>query len=176
MSRACREHFPRHRLQRKPLVCDPGMHHGTCVWQEAHVPVCPLVTRLTSMPRPDPDEHPKSPVPSAHGCILYFNAIFPHDVNAYQAYTVCNPIIIKLTIVYTIQPELGHFIFVYNNKFKLFLHIFSVRLHFNINCRRSMYNKGGGDGVGDFVYYRLESFCTRHRAAYISQIQQYIFR
>ena len=23
--------FPRHRLQRKPLVSDPGMHHGTCV-------------------------------------------------------------------------------------------------------------------------------------------------
>ena len=26
----CRERFPRHRLQRKPLS-DPGMHHGTCV-------------------------------------------------------------------------------------------------------------------------------------------------
>ena len=29
--------FPRHRLQRKPLVSDPGMHHGTCV---KHVPWC----------------------------------------------------------------------------------------------------------------------------------------
>ena len=29
--------FPRHRLQRKPLVCDPGMHHGTCV---THMPWC----------------------------------------------------------------------------------------------------------------------------------------
>ena len=28
---------PRHRLQRKPLVSDPGMHHGTCV---THVPWC----------------------------------------------------------------------------------------------------------------------------------------
>ena len=27
--------FSRHRLQRKPLVSDPGMHHGTCA---AHVP------------------------------------------------------------------------------------------------------------------------------------------
>ena len=27
--------FPRHRLHRKPLVSDPGMHHGTCV---THVP------------------------------------------------------------------------------------------------------------------------------------------
>ena len=31
----CRERFPRHRLQRKPLVS--GMHHGTCV---SHVPSC----------------------------------------------------------------------------------------------------------------------------------------
>ena len=29
--------FPRHRLQRKLLVSDPGMHHGTCV---THVPWC----------------------------------------------------------------------------------------------------------------------------------------
>ena len=29
--------FPTHRLQWKPLVSDPGMHHGTCV---AHVPWC----------------------------------------------------------------------------------------------------------------------------------------
>ena len=29
--------FPRHRLQRKSLVSDRGMHHGTCV---THVPWC----------------------------------------------------------------------------------------------------------------------------------------
>ena len=29
--------FPRRRFQRKPLVSDPGMHHGTCV---PHVPWC----------------------------------------------------------------------------------------------------------------------------------------
>ena len=29
--------FPRHRFQRKPLVSDSGMHHGTCV---THVPWC----------------------------------------------------------------------------------------------------------------------------------------
>ena len=28
MRRECRERFHRHRLQRKPLVSDPGMHHG----------------------------------------------------------------------------------------------------------------------------------------------------
>ena len=37
MRRECRERFPRHRLQRKPLFSDPGMHHGTCV---THVPWC----------------------------------------------------------------------------------------------------------------------------------------
>ena len=37
MRRECRERFPRHRLERKPLVCDPGMHHGTCV---THMPWC----------------------------------------------------------------------------------------------------------------------------------------
>ena len=37
MRRECRERFPRHRLQRNPLVCYPGMHHGTCV---THVPWC----------------------------------------------------------------------------------------------------------------------------------------
>ena len=35
MRQECRERFPRHRLQLKPLVSDPGTHHGTCV---AHVP------------------------------------------------------------------------------------------------------------------------------------------
>ena len=39
MRRECREHFPRHRFQRKPLVSDPGMHHDTCV---THVPWCML--------------------------------------------------------------------------------------------------------------------------------------
>ena len=29
--------FPRRRFQRKPLVSDPGMHHGTCV---THLPWC----------------------------------------------------------------------------------------------------------------------------------------
>ena len=33
--RQCQEGFPRHQLQRKPLVSDPGMHRGTYV---THVP------------------------------------------------------------------------------------------------------------------------------------------
>ena len=39
MQREWWEHFPHHWLQRKPLVNDPGMHHGTCVM---HVPWCML--------------------------------------------------------------------------------------------------------------------------------------
>ena len=35
MRRECRERFPHHRIQRKPRVSDPSMHHGTCV---THVP------------------------------------------------------------------------------------------------------------------------------------------
>ena len=37
LCRECQERFPRHRLQRKPQVSDPGMHHGTCM---THVPWC----------------------------------------------------------------------------------------------------------------------------------------
>ena len=37
MRRECRERLPRDWFQMKPVVCDPGMHHGTCV---THVPWC----------------------------------------------------------------------------------------------------------------------------------------
>ena len=37
MHRECRERFPRHWLQRKPLISDTGMHHGACV---THMPWC----------------------------------------------------------------------------------------------------------------------------------------
>ena len=37
MHRECRESFSRHLLQRKLLVSDRGMHHGTCI---THVPWC----------------------------------------------------------------------------------------------------------------------------------------
>ena len=39
MHRECRERSPHHRLQNKPLVSDPGMHHGICV---THMPWCML--------------------------------------------------------------------------------------------------------------------------------------
>ena len=34
MHRECRERFPCHRLQRKPIVNEPGMHHDTCGGRE----------------------------------------------------------------------------------------------------------------------------------------------
>ena len=37
MRRECQERFTRHRLQKKPLLSYPGMHHGTCV---TYVPWC----------------------------------------------------------------------------------------------------------------------------------------
>ena len=37
MHRKCRERFLHYRLQRRPLVSNPGMHHGTCV---THVTWC----------------------------------------------------------------------------------------------------------------------------------------
>ena len=37
MRRKYRERFPRHRLQKKPLVNDPDMHHGTGVTHVMHV-------------------------------------------------------------------------------------------------------------------------------------------
>ena len=37
MRQEWRERFHRHRVQRKQLGIDPGMHHGTCV---SHVPWC----------------------------------------------------------------------------------------------------------------------------------------
>ena len=42
MRQESRDRFPRHRLQRKPLVSDLGMHHGTCV---THVPWCMFGSR-----------------------------------------------------------------------------------------------------------------------------------
>ena len=50
MRRECRERFPRHRLQWKPPVSDPGMHHGTCV---THVPWC-MSGSPTHQPCPSP--------------------------------------------------------------------------------------------------------------------------
>ena len=50
----CRESFPHHRLQRKPLVSDPGMQHGTCI---THVPWC----MLGSLTRGDRENAPGIP-------------------------------------------------------------------------------------------------------------------
>ena len=54
MRRECRERFPRHWLQRKPLVNGPSLHHGTCV---THVPWC----MSGSLTRGDGDNVPDIP-------------------------------------------------------------------------------------------------------------------
>ena len=51
MCRECQECFLCHRLQRKPLLSGPGMHHGTCV---THVPWClsePLTRKRSRISR-----------------------------------------------------------------------------------------------------------------------------
>ena len=52
--------FPRRRIQRKPLVSDPGIHHGTCV---KHVPWCMsgMLTRVAGKTSPafPAHAHPK---------------------------------------------------------------------------------------------------------------------
>ena len=45
MRRECRERFPYHHFQMKPLASDPGMHHGACV---THVPWCMSVPLMRS--------------------------------------------------------------------------------------------------------------------------------
>ena len=64
MRRECRERFPRHRLQTRPLVNDPGMHHGTCV---TNVPWCMsrLLTRSGGETVPD--------IPGACATLKYSN-------------------------------------------------------------------------------------------------------
>ena len=64
MRRECRGRFPRHRLERKPLVSDPGMHLGTCV---THVPWC----MLGSLPRGGGENVPGIPDACATRNITY---------------------------------------------------------------------------------------------------------
>ena len=46
MRRECRERFPRHRLQKKPIVSEPFMRHGTCAM---HVPWCVSISLSRSL-------------------------------------------------------------------------------------------------------------------------------
>ena len=61
MRRECRERFPRHRLQRKPLVSDPYMDHGTFV---THLPWCMLgsLTRCGGENVPGIPTHAQPPI------------------------------------------------------------------------------------------------------------------
>ena len=55
MRRECRERFPRNRLQRKPLVSDPGMLHGTSI---THVPWCMSGSLTSGGGENGPDKRP----------------------------------------------------------------------------------------------------------------------
>ena len=91
----CRERFPRHRLQRKPLVSDPGMHHGTCV---THVPWC----MSGSLSRDDGENVPGIPGACATRNFAYLvrgpwwkektglQIIRRHDVDFWQTKTLNN--------------------------------------------------------------------------------------
>ena len=68
MRRECRECFPRHQLQRKPLVSNPSMHHDTCV---THVPWC----MLGSLTRGGGENVPRIPGACAtHNVIIWQEA------------------------------------------------------------------------------------------------------
>ena len=80
MRRECRERFPSPptpRLQRKPLVSDPAMHHGTCV---THVPWC-----MSGSPAPGGGWN----VPGIPGACA--PAIFRIWQEAHCRYSIINP-------------------------------------------------------------------------------------
>ena len=79
MRRECRVRFPCHRLQRKPLVTDPGMHHDTCV---THVPWC----MSGSLTRSGGENVPGIPGTSAtRDCSIWQE---PHEFGGKLQYTV----------------------------------------------------------------------------------------
>ena len=80
--------FPRRRFQRKPLVSDPGMHHGTCV---THVPWC-MSGSLTCGDGENVPGIPGACAPAilriwqeAHGHIH-----FEHCIEHYKWVTICS--------------------------------------------------------------------------------------
>ena len=84
MRRECRERFPSHRLQNKPLVNDPGMHHGTCV---THVPCC----MPGSLTRGGGENLPGIPGACATRNFRYF-----------EAHAVCNCSLCPVNLVCTV--------------------------------------------------------------------------
>ena len=78
--------FPRRRFQRKPLVSDPGMHHGTCV---THVPWC----MSGSLTRGDGENVPGIPGACAPAILHIWQEAhcYPYcqtsDIHSYGVYT-----------------------------------------------------------------------------------------
>ena len=99
----CRERFPRQRLQRKSLVSDPGMHHGTCV---THLPWC----MSGSLTRGDGENVPGSPGACATRKFTYLargpcSDAFSCDQNFYSKFAEVFPMRI---IVFWVLIDSGY--------------------------------------------------------------------
>ena len=84
MHRECRERFPCHRLQRKQLVSEFSMHHGTCVrhvpWCMSGSPTCGGVENVPGTPSVCATRHFKYLVRCP--CFITYA---PHQVLSFQA-------------------------------------------------------------------------------------------
>ena len=80
--RECLERFPRHWVQRKPLVSDPGMHHGTCV---THVPRC----MSRSITRGGGETFPAFPVHAQPAILRIWQEVHGVSCQFYQC--ICRP-------------------------------------------------------------------------------------
>ena len=111
MRRECREPFPRHRLQRKPLVGDPGMHHGTSVM---HVLRC----MLGSLTHSGGENVPGIPGAYASRNFMYlvrgpwraFRQYFPQDSESdiSAAHSIVHYLWIRVDIYTGIRPQCLH--------------------------------------------------------------------
>ena len=101
MRQECRERFPRHLLQRKTLVSDPSMHHGTCV---THVPWC----MSGSLTRGDGENFPGIPGACATRHFTYLTRCLSCLTSLHQGDTV---VLFIITTMYQIIPTPTHIYF-----------------------------------------------------------------
>ena len=90
--------FPRRRFQRKPLVSDPGMHHGTCV---TFVPWC-MSGSLTCGDGENVPGNPGACAPAflriwqeAHGLIFGMCCVSQDQMNIVYDRAICNPHVLR---------------------------------------------------------------------------------
>ena len=83
MRRECRERFPRHRLQRKSLISDPNMHHGTCV---THVPWC----MSGSLTKGGGEKFPAFPAHAQHAILRIWQEAHGGDSSKFFSFNMCS--------------------------------------------------------------------------------------